>query len=163
MSEITVIVEAIAGSDFTHEPRAPLPGASWAGRPLRGCPVGTGYVAGTLGEDADPVRALVLLNDTAQPGEGVRARPVALLHGERDDRAADEVVCVDADDHDFDQLTGPPDLDDWHARPEHLAAVLDRVDRGHHWHSTGTEGQGAAEELLARAHRSYERLTGCLD
>ncbi|MFB9831921.1 inorganic diphosphatase [Actinoallomurus acaciae] len=157
MVEITVAVEATAGSPF-----APDDGPGAYGSP-GGYPIGNGCVTDSLAEDGMPVDVVLLMEEPALPRQAVRARPVALLHAVVDGRPREEVVCVPAGDENFASLTDLPQLADWHADELALAAVLRRLRAGHHCQVTGCEGRRSAETLLARAHHSYERLTGSLE
>jgi inorganic pyrophosphatase len=57
-------------------------------------PADYGFVEGTLGEDGDPLDALVLVADPTFPGCRIRVRPVGVLHM-RDEKGPDEkLICV---------------------------------------------------------------------
>jgi inorganic pyrophosphatase len=165
MVEVTVAVEATAGSPFTPDEDAMRAyDVLWHGpSQLCGCPVGDGYVPDSLTEEGGPANVLLLMEEPARPDRTVRARPVALLRAVRDGQPYDEVVCVPTGDPRFAPLTGPEALRAWHADEGALAAVLRRFRPGHVWQVTGCEGCRVAEEFLAEAHCSYERLTGSLE
>src|SRR6185312_5708078 len=56
---------------------------------------------GTLGEDGDPLDALVLVSDPTFPGCRIRARPVGVFHM-TDEKGPDEkVICVPLKDPSF--------------------------------------------------------------
>lgn len=79
--EIDVVVESPRGSGNKYE-IDPVSGAITLDRPLSSAlrfPVDYGFVAGTIGEDGDPLDALVLLDEAAFPGCHVRCRPVGLF------------------------------------------------------------------------------------
>ncbi|MFJ7280762.1 inorganic diphosphatase [Kitasatospora sp. NPDC098663] len=158
-----VVVEATTCSAFTHAPRPERAAARWTDLPLLGCPVGEGYISDTLDDDGHAARALVLLPDDARPGRPVNARPVALLRAEREGQPAEETVCVDADDHDFDQITGPDDLAAWHAGPDALAQVWDHLTHHATTRQATSDGPFAARAHLDHTRHAYQRLTGCLD
>ncbi|HIY65585.1 MAG TPA: inorganic diphosphatase [Candidatus Agrococcus pullicola] len=61
-------------------------------------PTDYGYFENTLGEDDDPVDALVLLEYPLFPGVGVKVRPVAQLNMEDDGGIDTKVICVPAKD-----------------------------------------------------------------
>ncbi|WEV76748.1 inorganic diphosphatase [Janibacter cremeus] len=57
-----------------------------------------GYVEDTLGEDSDPLDALVLLDEPTWPGCLVRARPIGMFHMRDEAGGDDKVLCVPAGD-----------------------------------------------------------------
>ena len=61
-------------------------------------PADYGYIPDTLGEDGDPLDALVLLDDPTFPGCWVSARPVGVFWM-ADDKGPDaKIICVPAGD-----------------------------------------------------------------
>lgn len=60
-------------------------------------PADYGYIEDTLGEDGDPLDALVLLPEPLFPGVVVKARPVAVFHMTDDSGGDDKVLCVPVD------------------------------------------------------------------
>jgi inorganic pyrophosphatase len=81
-------------------------------------PADYGFITGTLGEDGDPLDALVLLEEPTFPGCRIRARPVAMcvMADEKGNDA--KVLCVPATDP---RWTDVQDLDDV---PSHLLAEI---------------------------------------
>lgn len=61
-------------------------------------PADYGYIENTLGEDGDPLDALVLLPDSVFPGVIVEARPVAMYKMTDEAGGDDKVLCVPAGD-----------------------------------------------------------------
>lgn len=116
----------------------------------------------TLGEGARPVEALVLMRDPAVPGAAVPARPVAVLHLAAQGNPEDEVLCV-AGDPCFADLADTRDLPRWHAGPDAWAAVLARLSPQPAYEVTGCGSREEAEQLVADARHTYERLTGSLE
>jgi inorganic pyrophosphatase len=61
-------------------------------------PTDYGYIDGTLGEDEDPLDALVLVSEPTFPGCEIDARPVGVFRM-RDDKGVDhKVLCVPVSD-----------------------------------------------------------------
>ncbi|MEO5745039.1 MAG: inorganic diphosphatase [Terracoccus sp.] len=60
-------------------------------------PADYGYIEDTLGEDGDPLDALVLLPEPLFPGVVVAARPVGIFHMTDDSGGDDKVLCVPVD------------------------------------------------------------------
>lgn len=68
-----------------------------------------GYIEDTLGEDGDPLDALVLLDEPTWPGCLVRARPIGMFHMRDEAGGDDKVLCVPAGDP---RKEGIKDLED---------------------------------------------------
>lgn len=68
-----------------------------------------GYVEDSLGEDGDPLDALVLLDEPTWPGCLVRARPIGMFHMRDEAGGDDKVLCVPAGDP---RKEGIKDLED---------------------------------------------------
>jgi inorganic pyrophosphatase len=119
-----------------------------------------GYVEDTLGEDSDPLDALVLLDDPTFPGCWVRARAVGIFWMSDDKGPDAKVLCVPAGDarwEEIDDLDGLPD----HLTDEigHFFEVYKELEPGKHSHVRGWEGAAAAiaeiESCRAR-HRDHQ-------
>ena len=96
VSEVVVFVEVPMGSRNKYELDAEL-GAVVLDRRLftsMSYPADYGFVEGTLGEDGDPLDALVLVGDPTFPGCRIRARVVGVFHM-TDEKGPDEkILCV---------------------------------------------------------------------
>jgi len=110
--EVEVVVEIPRGSrnkyEMDHES-----GAIWLDRMLFTAtqyPADYGFVAGTLGEDGDPLDALVLVDDSTFPGCHIKARPVAAFLMQDEAGRDAKVLCVPASDHRWDEVQGMSDL-----------------------------------------------------
>lgn len=68
-----------------------------------------GYIEDSLGEDGDPLDALVLLDEPTWPGCLVRARPIGMFHMRDEAGGDDKVLCVPAGDP---RKEGIKELDD---------------------------------------------------
>lgn len=81
-------------------------------------PANYGFLPRTLGDDGDPLDALVLMQEPVQPLSLLRARPIGLMsmldEGERDEK----VICVHLDDPEYNSYTHFGEL------PEHRLAEL---------------------------------------
>ncbi|MDT7764016.1 MAG: inorganic pyrophosphatase [Mycobacterium sp.] len=69
-----------------------------------GYPADYGFIENTLGEDGDPLDALVLLPEPLFPGCLVEARPVAMFQMEDEAGGDDKVLCVPAGDPRWDHI-----------------------------------------------------------
>jgi inorganic pyrophosphatase len=116
MSDVVVFVEVPMGSRNKYE-RDEETGHIMLDRRLftsMSYPADYGFVEGTLGEDGDPLDALVLVGDPTFPGCRIRARVVGVFHM-TDAKGPDEkVICVPLKDpawmrvHDVHDI--PPEL-----------------------------------------------------
>ncbi len=72
-----------------------------------GYPADYGFIENTLGEDGDPLDALVLLPESVFPGAIVEARPVAMFQMTDEAGGDDKVLCVPAGDSALGPRPGP--------------------------------------------------------
>ena len=61
-------------------------------------PADYGYIEGTLGQDGDPLDALVLIQEPTFPGCLVRSRAIGMYRMTDEKGRDDKVLCVPADD-----------------------------------------------------------------
>ena len=61
-------------------------------------PADYGFIEGTLGEDGDPLDALVLLEEPTFPGCLVRCRALGMFHMRDEKGGDDKVLCIPAGD-----------------------------------------------------------------
>ena len=57
-------------------------------------PADYGFIENTLGEDGDPLDALVLVGEPTFPGCRIRVRPVGVFHMEDEKGPDEKVICV---------------------------------------------------------------------
>lgn len=75
-----------------------------------GYPTDYGFIEDTLGEDTDPLDALVLLPQSLFPGVLVAARPVGMFRMVDDAGGDDKVLCVPAGDPRWDHINDIGDV-----------------------------------------------------
>ena len=118
-------------------------------------PADYGYVEGTLGEDGDPLDALVLLEEPTFPGCLIRARTIGLFHMRDEAGGDDKLLCLPANDP---RLAHIQDLED--------VSEFDRLEIQHFFETykdlePGKSVEGAhwagRVEAEAEVHASYER------
>jgi inorganic pyrophosphatase len=121
-------------------------------------PADYGFIEGTLGEDGDPLDALVLLDEPTFPGCLVRARAIGMFRMRDEAGGDDKVLCVPAGDPRLSDIT---DLDHvskfQRLEIQHFFEVYKDLEpgksvEGAHW--TGRE------EAEAEVVRSRERAAG---
>jgi len=73
-------------------------------------PADYGYIEETLGEDGDPLDALVLLDEPTWPGCLVAARPIGVFHMRDEAGGDDKIICMPAGDPRKDKVLDLQDL-----------------------------------------------------
>ena len=119
-------------------------------------PTDYGFFENTLGEDDDPVDALVLLDYPLFPGVVVKVRPVAQLNMEDDGGIDTKVICVQAKDPRWEHIQ---DLEDVPAQTraeiEHFFLHYKDLEPGK-WAKIGEwEGAAAAEETVRKGIEAF--------
>src|SRR4029079_17367955 len=115
-------------------------------------PADYGYVEGTLGEDGDPLDALVLVSDPTFPGCRIRVRTIGVFHME-DEKGADETLLAAPDcDPRLEQL---PDIDDVAAELrdeiEHFFQRYKDLEPSKRTETRGWGNRSEAETILVEA------------
>ena len=114
-----------------------------------------GFIDGTLGQDGDPLDAMVLVNEPTFPGCVIRARAVGMFRMTDEAGGDDKLVCVVAGDPRYD---GMQDIDD--------LPVFERLEIQHFFEvykdlEPGKSVEGASwagrEEAEAEVTASYAR------
>jgi inorganic pyrophosphatase len=121
-------------------------------------PADYGFVPGTVGENGEPLDALVLLDEPTYPGIWVAARVVGVSWiGTRTGREA-KLLCVPLDDPAYEDVQ---DLDDL---PRHVVReigqffdVYKQLDDGTTTTDEGQEGRQVAIGVLAEARTRHRR------
>ena len=119
-------------------------------------PADYGFIDNTLGEDGDPLDALVLLEEPTFPGCVVLARAVGMFRMRDEMGGDDKVLCVAAKDA---RMAGLRDLDDiaeFHRLEiQHFFEVYKDLEPGKSVEGASWVGRVEAE---AEVVRSYQRL-----
>ncbi len=77
-------------------------------------PADYGFIDDTLGEDGDPLDALVLLDEPTFPGCVIRCRTVGLFHMRDEAGGDDKVMCIPSDDPRMHRLQDLEDIEEFH-------------------------------------------------
>lgn len=119
-------------------------------------PTDYGYFENTLGEDDDPVDALVLLDYPLFPGVVVSVRPVAQLNMEDDGGIDTKVICVQAKDPRWQHIQDLEDVpEQTRAEIEHFFLRYKDLEPGK-WAKIGEwEGAAAAEETVRKGVEAF--------
>jgi inorganic pyrophosphatase len=120
-------------------------------------PTHYGYFENTLGEDGDPLDALVYLPDfDLVPGVIVEARPVGVFNMTDDGGGDAKLICVPADKR-FDHIQELEDIDEWLKKEiEHFFTRYKDLEPGKWVKADGWEGREAAEAELAASIERFD-------
>jgi inorganic pyrophosphatase len=154
--DVEVIVEIPRGSrnkyEVDHES-----GAIWLDRMLFTAtqyPLDYGFFPGTLGEDGDPLDAMVLLDEATFPGCHIMARPVAVFFMEDEAGRDAKVLCVPATDP---RWSGKLDRNDLPAHLldeiRHFFEVYKALEPGKETSTMGWHGAAIAEAVVTEARQ----------
>ena len=110
-----------------------------------------GYIEHTLGEDGDPLDAIILLPEPTFPGVIVTARAIGVFHMEDEAGGDDKVLCVPVDP----RTEGTQDVDDVapHTLDEikHFFERYKDLEKGKHVAAADWGNRGTAERIVAEA------------
>ena len=115
-----------------------------------------GYIDGTLGEDGDPLDALVLLEEPTFPGCVIRCRALGMFRMRDEKGGDDKVLCVPSADQRASWRTDIEDVSEFHRLEiQHFFEVYKDLEpgksvEGAHWVGR-EEAEAEAAELAARA------------
>jgi inorganic pyrophosphatase len=121
-----------------------------------GYPADYGFIENTLGEDGDPLDALVLLPESVFPGAIVEARPVAMFQMTDEAGGDDKVLCVPAGDPRWDHISDIGDVPPFELEAiKHFFVHYKDLEPGKFVKAADWTGREAAE---AEVVRSIERF-----
>jgi inorganic pyrophosphatase len=115
-------------------------------------PTHYGYFEDTLGEDGDPLDAMLMLQDfDLLPGVLVEARPIAVFNMTDDGGGDAKVLCVPTDKR-FDHVQELSDVPEFLVKEiEHFFTRYKDLEKGKWVKVTGWEGREAAEKVILQA------------
>jgi inorganic pyrophosphatase len=121
-----------------------------------GYPTDYGFIENTLGEDGDPLDALVLLPEPLFPGCLIEARPVGMFQMEDEAGGDDKVLCVPAGDPRWDHIQELDDIPSFQLEAiKHFFVHYKDLEPNKWVKAADFVGRGAAE---AEVLRSLERF-----
>jgi inorganic pyrophosphatase len=119
-------------------------------------PADYGFLPDTLGEDGDPLDALVLLEDPTFPGCLVVSRPVGVFWMEDDKGPDAKIICVPAGDPRWDTVQEIEDVPEMmRAEIEHFFDVYKTLEPDKHSNTRGYEGTDAAWAEIEAARARF--------
>jgi inorganic pyrophosphatase len=118
-------------------------------------PADYGFVEHTLGQDGDPLDALVLLREPTFPGCLIRCRAIGMFRMTDEKGPDDKVICVPAGDPRQAQVTDIHHLPEYERLEiQHFFEVYKDLEPGKSVEGATWVGRGAAE---AEIERSFDR------
>jgi len=155
---VTVVVEIPRGArnkyEMDHET-----GRIWLDRRLFSAttyPADYGFVDGTLGEDGDPLDALVLLDDPTYPGVWVEARPVAIMWMQDEAGPDAKILCVPPADPRWKGVEDLKDLpEELLEEIKHFFDVYKALEPGKASSTAGFEGRRGAWREIERSRARH--------
>ncbi len=122
-----------------------------------GYPTDYGFFENTLGEDGDPLDALVLLTESVFPGCIVDARPVAMFKMTDEAGGDDKLLCVPAGDPRWDHIQDVGDISQFELDAiKHFFVHYKDLEPGKFVKAADWVGRKEAEEELARSIARFE-------
>lgn len=119
-------------------------------------PTDYGFIENTLGEDGDPLDALLLLPEPVFPGVIVEARPVGMFKMVDDGGGDDKVLCVPARDPRWDHIQDIGDVSSFELDAiKHFFVHYKDLEPGKFVEAADWVGRAEAE---AEVTASFERL-----
>ncbi len=155
--DIEVVIEIPKGSRNKYE--ADEHGVIWLDRLLFTAtryPADYGFVTETLGDDDDPLDALVLLEEPTFPGCHVHARPIGVF-AMRDEEGMDaKVLCVPASDPRHRDIKELDDVSEFELREiAHFFEIYKAIEPGKHTEPGGWLSRVEAEATIERARAAH--------
>ena len=118
-------------------------------------PADYGFIEDTLGDDGDPLDALVLVQEPTFPGCLIRCRAIAMFRMRDEMGGDDKVLCVPNGDPRLEHLRDIDDVDSFHLLEiQHFFQVYKELEPGKSVEGATWVGRAEAE---AEINRSYQR------
>jgi len=120
-------------------------------------PADYGFIEGTLGEDGDPLDALVLLDEPTFPGCLVRARAIGMFRMRDEAGGDDKVLCVPAGDPRLSDITDLEDVSKFQRLEiQHFFEVYKDLEPGKSVEGATWVGRVDAEEEIRASFKRAE-------
>ncbi len=121
-------------------------------------PADYGFVPGTMGNDGDPLDAVVLLQEPTFPGCMIRCRAIGMFCMKDEEGPDDKIVCVPATDPRWDYLQGLDDMPDFHRLEiQHFFETYKDLEPGKLVESSQWAGRAEAEKEIESARQRSQR------
>ncbi|MFI7583699.1 inorganic diphosphatase [Kocuria sp. M1N1S27] len=120
-------------------------------------PAHYGYFEDSLGEDGDPLDALVLLDFEIVPGVLVESRPIAVFNMSDEAGGDAKILCVSTDKR-YDHIQGLDDIDEFKLKEiQHFFERYKDLEPNKWVKGEGWEGRETAERLVVEARERFEQ------
>ena len=117
-------------------------------------PADYGFVPDTLGEDGDPLDALVLVQEPTFPGCLIRSRPIGMFRMTDEKGGDDKIICVPAGDPRQEHLRELEDLPEFYRLEiQHFFTVYKELEPGKGVRDTAWADRAAAEAEVEASRR----------
>jgi inorganic pyrophosphatase len=117
-------------------------------------PADYGFVPDTLGQDGDPLDAMVLVAEPTFPGCLIRSRPIGMFRMTDEKGGDDKILCVPAGDPRQEHLQDLGDLPEFHRLEiEHFFLIYKELEPG-----KSVEGASWADRAAAEAEVEASRV-----
>jgi inorganic pyrophosphatase len=125
-------------------------------------PADYGFVENTLGEDGDPLDALVLVQEPTFPGCLIRSRAIGMFRMTDEKGGDDKIICVPAGDPRQEHLRELDDVPEFYRLEiHHFFTVYKELEPGKTVRDTAWANRMAAEaEVEASRRRLREQVDG---
>ena len=121
-----------------------------------GYPTDYGYIEDTLGEDGDPLDAMVILDVDVVPGVIVEARPIAVFNMTDEAGGDAKVLCV-ATDKRYDEIQDLGDVNPYlKDEIQHFFERYKDLEAGKWVKGEGWDGKEAAEKMVQDAIERFQ-------
>jgi inorganic pyrophosphatase len=122
-------------------------------------PADYGFIEGTLGEDGDPLDALVLLEEPTFPGCLVRCRAIGMFHMRDEAGGDDKVLCMPAGDPRMAHITDLEDVSPFYVTEiQHFFETYKDLEPGKSVEGAHWTGRLEAEAEIIRSRQRAEEL-----
>jgi inorganic pyrophosphatase len=121
-------------------------------------PADYGFVEGTLGQDGDPLDALVLVPEPTFPGCLIRSRAIGMFRMRDEAGIDDKVLCVPAEDPRLAHLRDIDDVAEFdRLEIEHFFSVYKDLEPGKSVEGATWTGRDQAEAEIRASIRRHDR------
>jgi inorganic pyrophosphatase len=118
-------------------------------------PADYGFIEGTLGEDGDPLDALVLLDEPTFPGCLIKCRAIGMFHMRDEAGGDDKVMCIPTGDPRMDHLRDLEDINEFYRLEiQHFFETYKDLEPGKSVEGAHWAGRSDAEAEIVK---SYDR------
>ena len=122
-----------------------------------------GYVEGTLGEDGDPLDAMVILDEPTFPGCLIRCRAIGMFRMTDEAGGDDKVLCVVAGDPRADHLQDIEDMPEFdRLEVQHFFEVYKDLEPGKSVEGATWTGRAEAEAEIEESRKRLAEHGGSL-